>query len=309
MSRWQKYILLGGYAYVAATVWVPTLIDPSFNSTNAFLSATGLTSAPGTATLYLSPYGVDFFYTVTGVLIFALLFRYYRSSKSPLVIGQTKYLIVGILLIFAGGYALNIARYYGGVNLGFIPASAGVFVLLLGLRKKGFYSVTPSTEVATSATTIRYPLEDGHSYLVHEPRAGFEAFSGIVRSGHQGLLVTRTYPADVRKDYDMQTTPMLWLAESKGDGVIPPGDLLGLSLTVKDFLEKATKPVVMLHGIEYLTTYNGFTPILKLINGLSESNAERRGILILPVLAGSLNKQDEILLASETTPMPMPAGS
>jgi len=75
-----------------------------------------------------------------------------------------------------------------------------------------------------------------------------------------------------------------WLAETKGPDVIPPGDLLGLSLTVKDFLEKAKKLIVMLQGIEYLTTYNGFTPILRLIN-----------------------KQDEALLTTETTPMPMPA--
>ena len=61
---------------------------------------------------------------------------------------------------------------------------------------------------------------------------------------------------------------------------------------------------MMLHGIEYLTEYNGFSPIFRLINGLSESSAARRGILILPVLPDVLSKQNEAMLASETTPMP-----
>jgi len=34
----------------------------------------------------------------------------------------------------------------------------------------------------------------------------------------------------------------------------------GAVLMVKDFLDKATA-VVMLHGVEYLTTINGFGPI------------------------------------------------
>lgn len=88
---------------------------------------------------------------------------------------------------------------------------------------------------------------------------------------------------------------------------IPPVDLLGLSIAVKEFIEKAPKPVVMLHGFEYLTTINGFAPIFRLMQGLSEQSTAKRGILILPVVADTLNKQDDALLTTETTPMPMPA--
>jgi hypothetical protein len=102
------------------------------------------------------------------------------------------------------------------------------------------------------------------------------------------------------------TTPIRWLAESKRDDAISPVDLLGLSLTVKDFLQKATKPVVMLQGIEYLTTINGFEPNLRLVQGLRDANAEERGILLLPVVPRSLNDRDEALLVAETTPLPLP---
>jgi hypothetical protein len=158
-------------------------------------------------------------------------------------------------------------------------------------------------------TPVSYPLQEGRSYLTHDPKAAFEGFSELVRSGHQGLMITRIFPEHVRKEYGIETTPIRWLTEETGDGAISPGDLLGLSLTIKDFLEKATRPVVMLHGIEYLTTYNGFTPILRLIQGLTDVNAAKHGILILPVLPKSLDEREEALLMSETAPLPSPSAT
>jgi hypothetical protein len=128
-----------------------------------------------------------------------------------------------------------------------------------------------------------------------------------MRNGREGFLITSALPVDARKDYDLPTTPLWWLSESEGSDVIQPGDMLGVSLTVKDFLEKASKPVVMLHGIDYLTRYNGFTPILRLIQGLSEANATKRGILLLHLEPNSLEVKEEALLMAETTPIPSPA--
>jgi Protein of unknown function (DUF835) len=309
-SRWQKYVLIGGYGWAAATVWIPLLIgDRNFFQTIPTLTSFGWTTGPGTSTPYLVPSGIDIYFTAMVALIFYLLIRHYQYEKSPLKRGQTIYIMIGLACVFAGSYQAVIARDTGAHNLPILQnliSIPGDLVLLLGLRKKGFYSVTPTAETATVRTPIKYPLQDGHSYLVRDPKAAFEAFSELVRSGREGLLITRIFPEDVRKDYGIQTTPIRWLAEEKGEDVISSGDLLGLSLTVKDFLQKATKPVVMLHGIEYLTTYNGFTPVLRLIQGLNETNATRRGILLLPLVPKSLDEKDEALLIAETTPLPSP---
>jgi hypothetical protein len=195
------------------------------------------------------------------------------------------------------------------VNFSSPIVAVGFATLLLGLRKHGFYSITPVAETTTGGVPIRIPLEVGRSYLAHDTRVAFEDFSSLVKSGYSGLCLTRTFPEDVRKDYGLKSTPIMWLADEKRSDAIPPGDLLGLSLMVKDFLQKATRPVVMFHGIEYLTTLNGFTPILRLIQGISEANATKRGILFLPVVPDSLNKQEEALLVAETTPLPLSATS
>jgi hypothetical protein len=235
--------------------------------------------------------------------------QHYRSAKSSLVRGQTLIGIVAGLFIVAGFYATSVARYAGGPDFNNLISSAILVIALVGLRKKFFPSITPVKETATSPTPIRYHLREGHSYLAHDSNASFEAFSDLVHSGYEGLMITRIFPQDVRNDYALQTTPIRWLAEESSEDQIPPGDLLAISLMVKDFLKKATKPVVMLHGIEYLTTNNGFTPTLRLIHGLIEASAATRGILILPIVPDSLNKQDEALLVAETTALPMPSES
>jgi len=316
VSLWEKLVLIGGYVYAIATVWVPLVVDPSFLVTTGTDIATPFGwSFPGFGTSgpYLRPDGIDIYTTLMTIPLFFLLLRYYRSEKSPLVRGQTKYLIVGLVIFIAGFYVFYVTVYLNESSIASsiqnLSGAAGDLVLLLGLRKNGFYSVKPVAETATAEGPIRYPLEDGRSYLARDQKSAFEGFSELVRNGHEGLLITRIVPAEVRKDYGIQTTPIRWLAETKGQDAIPPGDLLGLSLTIKDFLEKAKKPVVMLQGIEYLTTYNGFTPILRLINGLRESSAATSGILILPVLPKSLEERDDVLLTSETTPMPIPGAS
>jgi hypothetical protein len=57
----QKCVLFGGYAYVAATVWVPAFTNPSSVSSGAIATTFGWTPAPGTLDTYLAPYGIDIF--------------------------------------------------------------------------------------------------------------------------------------------------------------------------------------------------------------------------------------------------------
>lgn len=286
VNLWEKLVLVAGYAFVAVTVWLPMAIDPWFLFSGPTLSTFGWGLGAGTGDAYLRPDGIYIFVSIMLALSFFLLIRKYRSEKSPLVRGQILYIVIGLAIIFAAAYqsyvqrALVPAGHY--ISIQNVISVPGDLILLLGLRKKGFYSITPVAETATEAVPLLYPLEDGRSYLAHDTRASFEAFTSLVQNGHEGLSITRAFPDQVRKDYGIRTTPTRWLAEERNDFAIPPGDLLGLSLTVKDFMKKAKNPVVIIQGLEYLTTYNGFTPILRLIQGLNEANATRRGMPSYP---------------------------
>ncbi len=305
VDRWIKLVLAAGYAYVVATVWIPIVFDPSFVfAPSAIQDRFGWITGRGTSDAFLRPEGIDVFITAMGVLTFYLLFRYYRHEKSPLVRGQTRYLIVGLVFVIAGAYAYTIARYSGEPNLQNFVAAVGDVILLLGLRKKGFYSVTPVVETARPSRVMRLSPEEGRCYLARDAEVALQSFAELVKNGRNGFCITRSSPQFVRTKYGLQTTPIRWLADERDPDAIEPGDLLGLSLTIKDFMQKATKPVVILHGLEYLVSRNGFGPILRLVEGLNDANVKSNGILLLPLVAESLEKKDEALLLAETTPLP-----
>lgn len=156
---------------------------------------------------------------------------------------------------------------------------------------------------------MRYPLVEGRSYLARDIEESFVAFSELTRNGHDGLCITRTSAEEIRRNYGLQTTPIRWLSEEEADGAIPPGDLLALSLAVKDFMQKGTRPVIILDGLEYLTRVNGFAPVLRLVDGLNDLNAKTHGILLLPLLPNTLDQREDNLLVAETTPFPMEEGA
>jgi hypothetical protein len=117
------------------------------------------------------------------------------------------------------------------------------------------------------------------------------------------LCITRTFPNEVRKTHGLETTPIRWLAEAESTDAIAPGDLLGISLMIQDFLERATKPVIMLQGLEYLVTISGFMPILRLIQRLNDVNSQKQGVILLLLQPDSLDKREPALLTVETQPL------
>lgn len=85
-----------------------------------------------------------------------------------------------------------------------------------------------------------------------------------------GLVVTREYPDNVRQKYNLQTTPIMWLTETTGDRRIAPTSLTVLADTLTRFMEANPNSIVLLEGVEYLVTHNGFRKVLKQLDLLNE---------------------------------------
>ncbi|MDA4127825.1 MAG: DUF835 domain-containing protein, partial [Thaumarchaeota archaeon] len=280
-SPWQKLVLVGGYTFVAATRWIPAFIDPSFISSPPHLTIFGWTLGSGTGAVYLMPSGIDLYDTGMTILTFYMLFRHYRSDKSPLVRGQTRYLIVGLLFGLMSDYAHFIqVDVTGGPSFAQLFGSAESLVLLLGLRKKGFFSATPVVET-TAGEPIKYPVEDGHAYLGLGQKTSFMLLSDLVRGGRNGLCITTTPPDEVRLTYRFGNTPIRWLAQSEKSEVIDPGDLAGVFSSIVKFIQKAERPVVLIDGIDYLVSSNGFRPTMAMIDKISKTNSAKRGVLLI----------------------------
>jgi hypothetical protein len=310
MSRFQKCTLTAAYVYALA-LGVAVAFDERIQFSPGHATATGYTIGPGWFTKYENIPGTPFnyYYLIFTVITLYVLFRYYRSHESTLIKSQVRYLAVGVFLDWFSLVWFSLAELYISKslpNLQNLIGVAGTAVLLLGLTRHGFHRATPIVESA-GPVPEKYRLVQGRLYLARENGPSFEAFAQLVRNGQEGLCVTRNSPEEIRTNYALKTTPIRWLAENKTRDAISPTDLLDISLTIKDFINRAERPVVILQGVEYLIRLNGFSPVLRLIDGIKETNIKKSGIIIITLLQNTLEPKQDSLLIAEGTPFPLPS--
>ena len=295
LTNLQKSITIAVYA------WALSLIAGSILNIGVLSVRSAVRFPSGWAVVI--PYeGFIFYvaYLATVVLvIYGYLIRHYLALESPLLKSQSLFLLVGLIFIGVGA----IATQMSGLSIppiDWLTSPAGLGLVLVGFRKHNFFTSTPIAEEQSSSPQ-KYDLTTGLVYLFldAEPKRIFEIFDDFIEHGHFGLCVTRVFPDTVRHEYAIQTAPVRWLSESKRADAIAPTDLLGLALTIRNFLEKAEKPVVLLHGLEYLVFNNGFRPILRMIHQIGELNAQKQGIFLLPLSSGSLTERQEAMLRPE----------
>lgn len=302
LGRMQRYSLFAAYAAVFV-FWGTILLSPNLMFTGARRTPLGyFTSTPAPLSLFFFP-----FLLIMHVLAIVVLFRYYAMQESPVAKAQTRYLLSGFLLSLFSAISSFVATLLGGFPLDFLFPAALV-VQFVGMRKHWVGWVTPAAE-NVSVAPPRFTLSSGASYLAleQEPSHTFEVFSDLIQHGSFGFCVTRSSPDVIRQRYMLEKTPIRWLAAVKRDDAIEPRDLLGLSLIIGQFLQTAPTSVVLLHGIEYLASVNGFKPVLQLVQRLNDLSVEKKSILLLPLVPGSLGEEAQALLVAECIKLPIPS--
>lgn len=175
-----------------------------------------------------------------------------------------------------------------------------------------------------------YRLNRGKSYLVKDAKGemSFEIFVSIVKCicaecGHpeafpcesigcnvctmlcpckncnharaQGLCFTTNSPKEIREKYLLQTTPVFWISKYGSDS-ISPCELEIMAGMINEFLRKSKNPVVLLDGLEYLITTNGFSSVLKFLHDIREWVILNDAIFILLVSPAALDEKELALI-------------
>ena len=145
-------------------------------------------------------------------------------------------------------------------------------------------------------------LEPRRSYLVEErkPVHAFRIFSEAVRYGSNGLCVTTMHPDDAKREYGLGGASVIWLSKHEG---ISPASLEFLRDTITGFIEKTENTIVILDGLEYLITTNGFDLTMKFLYDLMESVTLNRSRLIVPVSPVALDARQLALLERHMEPI------
>jgi len=139
-------------------------------------------------------------------------------------------------------------------------------------------------------------LKSGSSYLFTErgvPRA-YEAFKRLLSQGKRGLVISRNHPNRVQQSHGLDC-PIMWIAKTSKPtgGVISlePTRLMKIHSTISDFIKANPGAVVLLDGLEYLITENGFGPVMKTVQLTNEEIAMSGSYLIIPVDPRTLETQ------------------
>jgi len=162
--------------------------------------------------------------------------------------------------------------------------------------------IVPALESRTDAEQ-KYNLDFGCSYLIKEkhPRIGYEIFKDMVSHEVFGLVVTRSHPRQIQKMHQLEKTPMVWLSKNESDESAISGSNLGsLYHTILEFVKNSPPSVIMMDGLEYLITVNGFDRTIQFLNDLLETVMLQQCVLIIPINPDAVEKKELAILERST---------
>ena len=148
-------------------------------------------------------------------------------------------------------------------------------------------------------------LKGGTSYLFTDAAVAraFEAFKRLHSEGRRGLVITRAHPSRVQQLYGLDC-PIMWIAKTtKPSGVmtLEPTRLMKIHGTISDFIKTNPGAVVLLDGLEYLVTENGFASVMKALQLTNEEVAMSGSYLLVPLDPRTMESQQLGFLEREFT--------
>jgi chromosomal replication initiator protein DnaA len=156
-------------------------------------------------------------------------------------------------------------------------------------------------DVKVAPKRVSKTLAPGGNYIVEEakPKQCFEIFMKAVSEGYQPLLITRLNPKRIRHKYGLESGRILWLRDkdSETEETIAPvlENMLGI---VEDFL-KDRKAIVLIDGVEYLITMNGFDAVIRFLRNIFDEVSETESAFLLSVSPKTLKEWEIKTLEKE----------
>jgi hypothetical protein len=141
-------------------------------------------------------------------------------------------------------------------------------------------------------------LEKGRSYAVEEKGTdtSFRIFASELMSGHKGLIISRRHPEQIREEYGLRNTPMIWLAHRPVKDAISPSNLALLERTVMRFMSDGGNTVVMVEGLDRIILETSSEKAMRFLFTLEDEALVRGSRLILSFDPDGMSSRDLALL-------------
>ena len=257
------------------------------------------------AILALATFATIFMLTALAVLVRTLI-----RNRDPIVRKQAILMTAGVLIHGAGAesyaYERIVLSQYP-LPLLTITAFAMAALFSIAVLRYKMFVVGPQKEEPV-ALPRRFALKAGRAYVFRErrPKLVFLALGEAVRHGSLGLVVTRRTPIEVREDYDLPSTPILWLTSTVGQNRVSPTDPEVLKRLVRDFMAEQPQGVVALEGVEYLANYLSPERLVRVLHSLRDTATAGGGVALISADLAALEESVAQVLEREFEPLELP---
>jgi hypothetical protein len=191
------------------------------------------------------------------------------------------------------------SRGYGGTELSVVLKSKAIDAAVEGMDRK---IEAGEVDLGMEAPTLGQ-LRGRGSYVVREAKGEtvFALLADITAKGARPLCISRTHPKDLAA-FGLQASDIVWLSRQESQGVrsASPTDLVGLTSAIHRHLEGGNAAVVV-EGLEYLASQNGFAAILRFVQAIHEKVVTKDSYLLMSANPGAFKETDYRQLAQAVT--------
>lgn len=145
-------------------------------------------------------------------------------------------------------------------------------------------------------------------YLVREEKADavLREFAKLLDRGSRGLSISRMHPRDLAGKFKGADVEYVWLTRTAGkaeEDIVPaePTDLVRLASHIAAFLGAGKGAAVLLEGLEYLVSLNGFASALRFLQSVNEKVLLADAYLLVSLNPSALKANEVQMLAKEMT--------
>lgn len=141
-------------------------------------------------------------------------------------------------------------------------------------------------------------LKEGTVYLLKErkPIISYKLLERARDIGFPGICVTRQYPDRLKNNFNLPGIRFIWLSHTPGKDHHNPTSIGTLATFISSFIEKYSKAVCLIDGLEYLVINNGFQQVLKFIELINEQVMQGSSIVIIPISQEAFSSKEMALL-------------
>jgi len=178
-----------------------------------------------------------------------------------------------------------------------------VLRLYSGLVTTMFEAASLTVEPARESVEVKqmtYKLDQGNSYVVEDNvDLAYDILKDTLMSGLEGLCITRIFPEKIRRKYELKKIPVVWLTGESIEGERTINNLQDLSILISNYVEKAEKPIILIDGIEYLTTNHGFNSVYQFLQAKRSQVERKGGTLLVPFFKTAFESKEARLIERE----------